>query len=344
MANRRMFSRTIIDTDIFLDMPLSTQALYFHLAMRADDEGFLANVKKIMRMVGSCEDDYKILMAKKFLIEFETGVCVITHWRIHNYIQSDRKTNTIYTFEKSRLCLDNNKAYQEITENMPSIPENKPKKLSPARQKRQKARKESELPSSFDYKIRNAFLGKVCPVCGRTMQPNEFDKTDTMPTIQHNIPISKGGKHEIDNISVICRSCNSSLQAEICPPYNTDEVKEVWENIGNVGGMDTQVRLELGKDSLEIDKVNKENIKRKNFKKPTIEEIKSYCKERNNNIDANQFYDFYEARGWKIGKNSMKDWKASVRTWERNNFNKPQQSKIYGKGKEQQFVDSIGEW
>ena len=97
MAGRRMFAKTIIDSDIFLDMPLSTQALYFHLSMRADDDGFINNSKKIQRMIGCGDDDLKLLIAKKFLIPFESGVVVIKHWRIHNYIQNDRYTETNYT-------------------------------------------------------------------------------------------------------------------------------------------------------------------------------------------------------------------------------------------------------
>ena len=89
MAERRMFAKTIIDSDSFLDMPLSTQALYFHLSMRADDDGFLNNSKKIQRMVGCSDDDLKLLIAKRFIIPFESGVVVIKHWRIHNYIRSD---------------------------------------------------------------------------------------------------------------------------------------------------------------------------------------------------------------------------------------------------------------
>ncbi|ENK0837087.1 phage replication initiation protein [Clostridium botulinum] len=107
IANKRMFSLSIIDTDLFLDMPLSTQALYFHLSMRADDDGFIGNPKKIQRMVGSSEDDMKVLIAKRLLIPFESGVCVIKHWRIHNYIQPDRYTETFYKLEKSMLVEDN---------------------------------------------------------------------------------------------------------------------------------------------------------------------------------------------------------------------------------------------
>ncbi|MDB2125785.1 DnaD domain-containing protein [Clostridium paraputrificum] len=112
MAERRMFAKTIIDSDAFLDMSLSTQALYFHLSMRADDDGFVNNPKKIQRMIGSGDDEMKMLIAKKFIIPFDSGVCVIKHWRIHNYIQKDRYKETVYKEEKSHLLLKDNKSYK----------------------------------------------------------------------------------------------------------------------------------------------------------------------------------------------------------------------------------------
>lgn len=111
MAERRMFAKTIIDSDAFLDMPLSSQSLYFHLSMRADDDGFINNAKKIQRMLGCADDDLKILLAKNFIIPFENGVCVIKHWRIHNYIQSDRYKPTVYVEEKEKLSIKNNNVY-----------------------------------------------------------------------------------------------------------------------------------------------------------------------------------------------------------------------------------------
>lgn len=111
MAERRMFAKTIIDSDAFLDMPLSTQALYFHLSMRADDEGFVNNPKKIQRMTGASDDDVKLLIAKRFIIPFESGVCVIKHWLIHNYIQKDRFKPTVYKDERSSLVVKQNKSY-----------------------------------------------------------------------------------------------------------------------------------------------------------------------------------------------------------------------------------------
>lgn len=100
MAERRMFSKVVIDSDTFLDMPLSAQALYFHLSMRADDDGFVNNPKRIQAYVGASTDDLKILLAKHFLIPFESGVVVIKHWKVHNYIQKDRYKETYYQKEK----------------------------------------------------------------------------------------------------------------------------------------------------------------------------------------------------------------------------------------------------
>ena len=111
MAERRMFAKSIIDSDLFLDMPQSAQCLYFHLAMRADDDGFLNNPKKIMRVVGAKDDDMKILIAKQLVICFESGVVVIKHWRIHNYIQKDRYKPTICSEEKALLASESTGAY-----------------------------------------------------------------------------------------------------------------------------------------------------------------------------------------------------------------------------------------
>ena len=111
MAERRMFSKTIIDSDAFLDMPLSTQALYFHLSMRADDDGFINNPKKIQRMIGCAGDDLKLLVAKNFIIPFDSGVVVIKHWKINNFIRTDRYKETVYQEEKAILITKENKAY-----------------------------------------------------------------------------------------------------------------------------------------------------------------------------------------------------------------------------------------
>lgn len=111
MAERRMISKRIADSDAFLDMPLSAQALYFHLCMRADDDGFVNGARRIQRMVGAAEDDARLLIAKGFLISFPSGVVVIKHWKLHNYIPKDRHKPTAYQEELATLNVKKNGAY-----------------------------------------------------------------------------------------------------------------------------------------------------------------------------------------------------------------------------------------
>lgn len=102
----------IVDSDLFLDMPLSSQCLYFHLSMRADDDGFVNSPKKIIKIIGANEDDLKILITKGFVIAFQRGIIVITHWKINNYIRKDRYKETLYIEEKGQLFLTQNGSYE----------------------------------------------------------------------------------------------------------------------------------------------------------------------------------------------------------------------------------------
>ena len=112
MAEKRMFSKKIIDTDWFMDMPSSSQNLYFHLSMRADDDGFVSSPNRIIKMVGASNDDYRLLITKRFIIPFDSGICVIKDWRINNYLRADRHTDTIYQEEKDMLSINENGEYQ----------------------------------------------------------------------------------------------------------------------------------------------------------------------------------------------------------------------------------------
>ena len=123
LAEKRMFTQKIIDSDPFLDMPLSTQALYFHLNMRADDDGFINNPKRIQRTIGASEDDLKLLIAKRFVIGFECGVIVIKHWRMHNTLRKDRYNPTQYQDELAMLEVKDNNAYTERLPEVEQIPE-----------------------------------------------------------------------------------------------------------------------------------------------------------------------------------------------------------------------------
>ena len=118
MAGRRMFTDKVVESDAFTDMPLSAQALYFHFNMEADDDGFVNNPKRICRSLGASEDDLRLLIGKRFLIAFESGIIAIKHWRMHNLLRKDRYTETQYVEEKSKLVLKDNGAYTEADNQM----------------------------------------------------------------------------------------------------------------------------------------------------------------------------------------------------------------------------------
>ena len=321
MAERRMFAKTIIDSDAFLDMPLSTQSLYFHLSMRADDEGFINNPKKIQRMIGASEDDAKMLMAKNFVIPFDSGVVVIKHWKIHNYIRNDRFTPTKYKEERELLTIKDNGAYTLDFAQSDNT-------LLPPTDKRKLAYEESELPYSFDYKIRQAFYGHKCPICGNKMQ-GTVDEAGIQcdahrPTIQHNIPISKGGKHELGNISVICHSCNVSLQDTETGELNNTEVIEMWDKICEKGGRQAngsqvvdkcQPNDDTGKDSIGKSKSKDKNIygefKNVRLKEEEFQKLKEkFPEDYNERIEALSVY--MRSRG-----KTYKDHYATILNWAR---------------------------
>ena len=200
MAERRMFAKTIILSDAFLDMPATSRCLYMTLCMVADDDGFVNNPRSIMRQSGASDDDMRILVGKKFVIIFDDGVVVIKHWRIHNYLRSDRYRETKYLEHKASLSTDENGGYTQ-----------------------------SGIPSG--------------------------------------IPL--------------------------------------------VDQMDTEVSI--GKDRIGKDSIEKE----KRFTPPSVEEVDAYIKEMGYSFDANAFVDFYSSKGWRVGSQPMKDWKAACRTWQR---------------------------
>lgn len=215
MAERRMFAKTIVLSDAFLDMPLGARCLYMTMGMLADDDGFVNAPKSIMRQCGASDDDMRVLISKKFVIPFDSGVIVIKHWRINNYLQKDRLQPTKYQDELAKLSVEENGAYTE---------------------------------------------------------------------------------------------------ACIHDRVYTDSVSIDKDSIGEDS---------IGKDRLEREK-------RTAFTPPTIDEVTAYCRERNNSVDPARFIDFYSSKGWMVGKNKMKDWKACVRTWEQRDKEKPNKALDYG--------------
>ena len=151
MAQKRMFSNLVVGSDEFLEMPDSSQNLYFHLSMQADDDGFVDNWKSILRMTGKKEDDLKILIAKSFVLPFNSGVLVIKHWKLNNYIQKDRYKETLYKNEKSKLVTDENNVYNLDTECIHSIDKNRLDKSSI-----------EENSSSSEYKDKKNIVNDSC--------------------------------------------------------------------------------------------------------------------------------------------------------------------------------------
>lgn len=250
MSERRMMAKSIIKSDQFLDMPATTQNLYFHILLDADDDGFINAPKSIMRMIGAKDDDMKVLVAKQFVIPFESGVVVIKDWKIHNYIQNDRyKPSTLP--ERDLLNIQKDKTYTL---------------------KNDVSRMDTEW-------IQNVSIGK-----------DRLGK-DRLGKVRL-------GKASIGKASIGKVRLDKTIEGECEKPHSP---------------------------------------KRKTFTKPTIDEIQDYCIERNNNVNAEQFFDYYESNGWKVGKNSMKDWKAAVRTWERSEYRNVKVSK------KQQAIDVVND-
>lgn len=257
MAERRMFAKTIVESDAFLDMPLSAQSLYIHLGMNADDWGFVNNPRSIRRMCGASEDDLRLLVAKKFILTFDSGAAVIKSWWVNNYVQSDRRHPTRYQEELETLFLDENKSYT--------------------------TKDTGVLPADMFNRV-----SKVEPVC---IQP--VSKMDTK-----------------------CIQSVSKMDTEV----RLGKVR-LGESTSNSSRVDTQPNPK-GFGACAPEQPKKRLAKK--FVKPSIPEVaeyaEGYIKSRNLRLTgetfrAERFVSWYDANGWKVGKNPMKDWKGAVRTW-----------------------------
>lgn len=225
MSKKRMFSPQITDSDAFIDMPLSTQCLYFHLCMHSDDDGFCNQTKKIARMIGASEDDLKLLLIKKFVIAFDTGVLVIKHWRMHNYIRGDRYTETVYKEEKAQLDVDESNIYH------------------------------------------------LMPPCHTIGTPDD-------------IPV-------------------------VIPAVDTDKIREDKIRLDKIS-------VEESSDDL-TSKSSDTRTSTPRMRRPSLDEIKDYFFEiGGTETEAESFFDYYSANGWKVGKNPMKNWKSACNNWHRN--------------------------
>lgn len=221
MADRRMFTKKVTDDDNFMSLSSSAQALYLHLSMSADDDGFSNQVSVSMFKAHASVQDLESLLSKRYIYQFDNGVIVIKHWRMANALRKDRYTPTAFQEELSQLGIKENGAYT---------------------------------------------MSSGCQMVAKRLPD---------------------GCH---------------VDAEWLPQ----------DSIGKVS---------IGKDS--IGKV-KEKDAPKRFVPPSLEEVRAYCQERGNNVDPEAFVDFYASKGWKVGGQSMKDWKAAVRTWEKRESKNPE--------------------
>ena len=236
MAEKRMFAKSIVNSDVFLDMPLSTQALYFHLCMEADDWGFVGNPKRVQRFIGATDDDMRILLAKRYLLSFDSGVIVIKHWFTNNFIRSDRIKETTYIEELNMLMLDEKKAYTE-----------KDKKLN---------------------KIDNV------------SQLDNQMTTNGQPRLD---------KIRLDKSRVECtHACEEETETD------TEETT-----------------LNEDRDNFSSDLDCLSGI-------PTLQEVKDFITLKSFPYDAEYFYNYYAAQGWKRHGHPIENWQALATQWGRN--------------------------
>lgn len=257
MAERRMFARTIVESDAFLDMPLSAQALYLHLGMSADDWGFVNNPRSIRRMCGASEDDLRLLVAKKFLLAFDSGAAVIKSWWVNNYVKSDRRRDTRYQEELAKLYFDENKSY---------------------------TLKDTGVRPADMFK-RGTKVEPVCIQSGSNLEP-EWNQSGSK--VEPQVRLGKDRLGESTSYSSRVDTQPNPKGFGACAPEQPKKRRA------------------------------------KKFVKPTIPEVAEYAegfiKSRNLRLTgetfrAERFVSWYDANGWKVGKNPMKDWKGAVRTW-----------------------------
>lgn len=231
MANKRMFTMKIVDSDAFLDMPLSTQCLYFHLNMRADDDGFIDNPKRIARIVGACEDDLKLLIAKRFVLTFENGVIVIKHWRMHNTLSSQRYHETQYLDEKNLLLLKKNGSYS-LNEGMP-IDDKKQIEMSSRQCRRTKDEQKTNADLDLDIDLDiDIDLDKELDIdkdLNITISKDIVCSTDVQRAVEEWNALSSIGIKPISKLTAGTKR-SDSLKARI-KQYGIDEVVRAIDRI-----------------------------------------------------------------------------------------------------------------
>lgn len=254
MASRRMFAKQIIDSDAFLDMPPSTQNLYFHLAMRADDEGFIDNPKKIMRVVSATQDDMNVLITKRFVLIFESGVIVIKHWMIHNYIRQDRLTKTVYTAERASLEVKKNKSYTERKEHVSQLTDTCQSDVGIGKDRLDKDRLDKNISCSTSEKSNEKTFEKEIEIAKRMAEIiKHYDPSARVPTsfinwaksIDRMIRLDKRKPEDIIDLFVWAQN-HEFWNGNIRSP---DKLRKQWDQLSS------KRKLETGKKTSKSDEL-----------------------------------------------------------------------------------------
>ena len=225
MSEKRMLSTQIVESDAFLDLPLSAQALYFHLNMNADDDGFINSPKRIQRMIGAKESDLDLLYERRFLLSFESGVTVIKHWLINNTIRADRKKDTPYIEELAQLKIKENGAYTRACNHLTTKPQPNDNQMTTNAQ-----------PNDRVNKINiNKLNNSVCNACACEEEEPKQNEREIMLK-QFDVFWNEYPKHE--NKDAACRmwislNPDSDLSAAIIKAVRENKAKNSgWKRDG----------------------------------------------------------------------------------------------------------------
>lgn len=349
MTNKRMFALSVIDTDDFSELPLSAQALYFHIGMRADDDGFIPNVRSLCRVLGAKEKDVSLLAAKGFLLRFESGICVIAHWHTNNVLRADRYKKTVYTEELSMLYVDSAGVYRlrDKAEGGESVGNGEKTETESGQdgdktgtergqngdvdQHRQGKHRQDQV-SSGESSIGKASEGegageeRTLSICGGISTKNAENpdfSTDVSTSGSTSFPTSTAFSEKEQAGNAVCngraerRDVAAAGQAENTVCNGQAERRDV-ASAGDAERRDVSAARDAERRATVENPfaIPREKTSSDLFIPPTVDDVEIYCEIKGYHVDPEQFVKYYSDRHWMTGNAKIRDWKAVVRSWE----------------------------
>ncbi len=324
LAERRMLSKSVVETDRFRDLPLAAQALYLHLNMEADDDGFLCSARSTARSVGAGREELEALVSAGFLLCFDSGVVLIRHWLVSNALRPDRHRSTAFIDERAMVTLDRSGVYRLKTEEdrlaeagtegddaencPPSAALTEDKSASPA---------DNGQPSA-------AFSAHWTDSC----QPTD---NQTPPTDSQTPPIDsqmQKADSQMPPTDSQMQKADSRFPSQVrlgegrLGKVRSEEVKEKEREGKQSAPARTHGSFDMPSADGRAD-AGRRDAERSapslpfspSFTPPTADEVAAYCRKQGADIDAERFCSFYASKGWRVGSQPMRDWRAAVRTW-----------------------------